>query len=287
MYKYLSSFFDEILTEPSLRMAHVSLLNDTNEKKTHSDYSQLISELPAFKFIINEYKKRTPLKSEEELIKEAKEISLSIINNEIQNMGVISLCPNPTNDMMWGMYADGQAGVCVEYNISEFSKNYMLHKVQYCESKYNDDSFAPEGMSLPYLWDYVIKTALTRKKPSWSNEEESRFIIKLYEADEIRARVPSSELRNCLLKNNHSYVELSDGSLTIEPYGSLSLGEVAKHKEVLCLKKLKKNHLKSICFGENSPKEHIERAKTIIHSDSEVRHVSLYIFSDGQMHKID
>ncbi|MFC5706936.1 DUF2971 domain-containing protein [Aeromonas eucrenophila] len=287
MYKYLSSFFEEILTSPSLKMTHVALLNDIEEEKTHENYSQLITRLPAIPLIINEYKRQFPSKSEAELIHIAKERSLQVINEEIQRKGVISLCTNPLNDMMWGLYANAQKGVCVEYDITNLCSQNELHKVTYCNSKYDIKNFHPIDKSLPYLWKFVTTTALTRKKESWSKEEEFRFIIDLHYADRIIAIKPSEELKSSLSKHKHLYEEHNDGSLTIEPYGSVDLHHIARHPEVLCLKKLNKNDIKSICFGEKAPQEHIEKAKDIITKVTELKHVELYKYINGRRTKVD
>lgn len=287
MYKYLSSFFEEILTSPSLKMTHVVLLNDIEEEKTHENYSQLITRLPALPLIIYEYKRQYPSKSEAELIDIAKERSLIIINEEIQRKGVISLCKNPLNDMMWGLYADGQKGVCVEYDITNLCSQNELHKVTYCNSKYDTKNFNPIDKSLTYLWQFVTTTALTRKKESWSNEEEFRFIIDLHYADKIIAIKPSEELKSSLSKYDHLYEKNNDGSLTIKPYGSVDLHRIARHPEVLCLKKLNKNDIKSICFGEKSPQENIDKAKEVITKDPELKHVKLYKYIDGKRTDVD
>lgn len=80
---------------------------------------------------------------------------------------ISSFSKNQSNPLMWGHYADGMRGVCIEYDIDEKD----LNKVEY-EECYSVDVLRVLARETE---DEVKKTFL-RKNPYWEYEKEYRMI---------------------------------------------------------------------------------------------------------------
>ncbi|WP_254276866.1 DUF2971 domain-containing protein [Halomonas sp. 3H] len=80
---------------------------------------------------------------------------------------ISSFSKNNSNPLMWGHYADGMRGVCIEYDIDDKD----LNKVEYKEC-YSVDVLRVLARGTE---DEVRKTFL-RKNPSWEYEDEYRVI---------------------------------------------------------------------------------------------------------------
>lgn len=84
--------------------------------------------------------------------------------NAINEYGILSLSRSPEISLMWGHYADGFRGVCIEVELSEEAAS-NLYAIDYEAdlSKLSDDD--PIGL-------------LTHKTKEWDYEQESRVLIK-------------------------------------------------------------------------------------------------------------
>lgn len=60
---------------------------------------------------------------------------LSIGQDAKKIMGICSLCESCKNDKMWGMYASGGTGYCVEYDVSDYMFNAGIFPVIYQDER--------------------------------------------------------------------------------------------------------------------------------------------------------
>jgi len=114
-----------------------------------------------------------------------KEHYLNILNEVKQKrkelFKVCSFCESPNDILMWGHYAQGHEGFCIEYNIgrwqlNEIRRNY-LHPVIYIDDIYDSTDHFNQKMSRDILNSFYPILSATRKYIQWEYEKEWRLLI--------------------------------------------------------------------------------------------------------------
>lgn len=96
------------------------------------------------------------------------------IDEYFKKVGILSLCKENTNLVMWSHYADNHKGYCVEYNLNsniinqlnfENEDEVFLMKVEYEDTPL-------DFLSLPSNFQFYLR----RKSKLWEYENEFRYI---------------------------------------------------------------------------------------------------------------
>jgi hypothetical protein len=94
-----------------------------------------------------------------------------LLTQSFAKRGVCCFSSRLDSRLMWGHYADGHRGFCLEFDIS--SEHFArLKPVTYCESC---PSFSPTGILFPNTED-ILGTAMCSKPVDWAYEQEWRLI---------------------------------------------------------------------------------------------------------------
>lgn len=101
------------------------------------------------------------------------------ISESIKNFGLVSFSETPHHLLLWGYYASGFKGMCLEFDrerleqISRF-KTEPLRKVRYSGSAYRP-LLAAEALRTDTFLDTVVEF-LSQKRTEWQHEKEWRFL---------------------------------------------------------------------------------------------------------------
>jgi hypothetical protein len=116
-----------------------------------------------------------------------------------ESFAVFSLSEDPTHLVMWAHYGAEHRGVLVAFQPSHpfIAKVGTLNKVEYCTDRVSVSSNGGvirvaghrlvEGKAVP-------PETLLRKHPAWAYEKETRLIVRLEHADEVRGRDAGEEV---------------------------------------------------------------------------------------------
>ncbi|HBG77785.1 MAG TPA: hypothetical protein DDW84_02895 [Phycisphaerales bacterium] len=129
---------------------------------------------------------------------------LNLIEQRINNFGMLSLTDNPYSFEMWCHYANGHNGILIEFNIPDKSKptlqliegvNLRAHKVKYVRDyMINMDRLYQGGNSIPF---HKIRDAIfLRKTLHWRYEREYRIIRQLTECDTYKPPAQRTSYRD-------------------------------------------------------------------------------------------
>lgn len=107
-------------------------------------------------------------------------IKTSIVNKN----GIFCLCNSFENDLLWGYYADGHKGYCVEYDIDIISKQYNYNP-NYTPLDVIDVDYPTEmpeikeknANALIQNHDEMFKLLIGSKPNNWKHEDEVRLIF--------------------------------------------------------------------------------------------------------------
>lgn len=93
-----------------------------------------------------------------------------------ENTGILCLCENCDNILMWSHYANGHKGICFQFNKKILEDKFYCKKVDYKDeyllfSEFNE-AFPRNNVEL-------IKLLLLRKSCHWKYEKEWRIIEKI------------------------------------------------------------------------------------------------------------
>lgn len=96
------------------------------------------------------------------------------VDEYFEKVGILSLCGENTNLVMWSHYADNHKGHCIEYNLnSEEINNLNFEKedeIFLFEVEYNNSPI--DFLSFPSNFQFYLR----RKSSLWNYEKEFRFI---------------------------------------------------------------------------------------------------------------
>lgn len=96
------------------------------------------------------------------------------IDEYYNKVGILSLCEENTNSVMWSHYADNHKGYCVEYNLNSNSINQLNFEnedeVFLMKVEYEDTPI--DFLSLPSNFQFYLR----RKSKLWAYENELRYI---------------------------------------------------------------------------------------------------------------
>lgn len=161
--------------------------------------------------------------------------SMSIIQSELSDLGILSFSEDFNNPLMWAHYADEHKGMVIEFDFNEpffmdslkeldgrksrFGKSYLAdcyefpEKVDYrrvMPSFERAEFSAPDSMD-GYHWEKFNRTILFTKSNDWIYEKEQRSIVKLKDADSIICKDNPYIRKQCLLDDAIQLIELKNG----------------------------------------------------------------------------
>ena len=101
-------------------------------------------------------------------------------SNRIANyLKICCFCENYTSTVMWGYYAEGHSGICIEYNTQELLSDDdirpYLHPVIYAAKRF--DSTGDYSPRKTAFGKFAALLPACHKSPDWSYEEEWRLVI--------------------------------------------------------------------------------------------------------------
>lgn len=92
---------------------------------------------------------------------------------------ICCFCENYTSTVMWGHYAEGHSGICIEYNTQELLADDdirpYLHPVIYATKRF--DSTGDYSPRKTASRKFAALLPACHKSPDWSYEEEWRLVI--------------------------------------------------------------------------------------------------------------
>ncbi|UWX60473.1 DUF2971 domain-containing protein [Chryseobacterium oranimense] len=96
------------------------------------------------------------------------------IEKYFEQVGILSLCEENTNLVMWSHYSDNHRGYCIEYNLNSNTINQLNFEnddeVFLMEVEYEDTPI--DFLSLPSSFQFYLR----RKSKLWEYENELRYI---------------------------------------------------------------------------------------------------------------
>lgn len=93
------------------------------------------------------------------------------------NIGIYSLAPNYTNELLWAHYAYNSQGFCVEYNLDILKEKYLTQKtVNEILVKY-EEKIPILNIEDVYNKDKFLQKLFATKSSAWKYEEEYRLIF--------------------------------------------------------------------------------------------------------------
>lgn len=103
-------------------------------------------------------------------------------NDKLKEMMLLSCFTQQNkNRIMWGNYADNNKGICIEYNLYDFKKDYLIkscHEVKYFSpDNYPDVTHNLLNILKSNPLDF-IESIFLNKTDDWSYEEEWRLIFR-------------------------------------------------------------------------------------------------------------
>jgi Protein of unknown function (DUF2971) len=119
-------------------------------------------------------------KSVGQLLNRPEVATLLAQSNRIANyLKICCFCENYTSTVMWGYYAEGHSGICIEYNTQELLSDDdirpYLHPVIYAAKRF--DSTGDYSPRKTAFGKFAALLPACHKSPDWSYEEEWRLVI--------------------------------------------------------------------------------------------------------------
>lgn len=161
------------------------------ESISDDDYNKIVnSENPSIelkKWVYNDPSNDSDLSFEEfsekldESIKPVVDGVYTFFNNYIKEKTLIaSFSDKYDNKGMWGIYANDNSGICIEYNFYDLDDYYLLNN--FFKPSYLDENDYPDStdalFQIPDIdYEYFFKEPFLRKTLDWSNESEWRIIL--------------------------------------------------------------------------------------------------------------
>jgi hypothetical protein len=160
--------------------------------------------------------------------------TVSVIQCERAELGILSFTEDFNNPLMWAHYADEHKGMVVEFDFHEaffmdsvkesngrksrFGKNYLADCYEFPEKvdyRRVMPSFARAELSSPesmndYHWEKFNRTILFTKANDWIYEKEQRSIVKLKDADSIICDDCEHIRKQCHSDNSIKLIKLND-----------------------------------------------------------------------------
>lgn len=104
--------------------------------------------------------------------------SITELENIAKNYSICSLSTKHDNPMLWSLYAGGNTGIAVEYDLRVLS-DWLVDEPPFSEVDYSSD--IPEffsNLSEVFDADILAKTMMATKRSEWSHEQEVRLFRK-------------------------------------------------------------------------------------------------------------
>ncbi len=125
---------------------------------------------------IHSYEAESNTKKEESLEDGIKEL--------VENIGILSMCKNPSEECMWSYYANGHKGFCIEYDAKMLWDSFVGKGIVSCvlEVSYETQRvIATMDNIRSYIQkpiDFLRKT-IASKSIRWKGEQEIRFVFNI------------------------------------------------------------------------------------------------------------
>jgi hypothetical protein len=117
-----------------------------------------------------------PLTQEQKIIKQrAIREAADTVRKRMFNKGVYCLTTNPLSQTMWGDYADGGRGFCIEYQVPQSAHQQAEPLLTYVD-------YANAPMKIRWAWidqypeHVIVELMLTYKSLEWESQKEWRII---------------------------------------------------------------------------------------------------------------
>lgn len=260
LYKYYSSYSENIFINPKLKLTPPSHLNDPFERKIPHGIEAIILESHLGRFITESQKANN--------IHDSKEHTVNTLEKTLGLIGITAMSENPGSILMWSHYADSHNGICIGYDISKINNEKMrLLEIDYSTKRFEPSDIIKDLQTLPSMIDTIIDKVVTTKSEQWSYENEHRYITKLNYANELLITVDKSEEKSAIdflesqnqnkylydsleitHKNNSTTIKAIIKN-TIDPF---SVEKLMKYKNISFYKNINQDCIKEIFIGCNS-----------------------------------
>jgi hypothetical protein len=253
LYKYLPNLGIEFFEQPTFKISPPSLLNDPFEFSFSSE----------IKIAYRNYlRKKLP----NSFVVEEEKIN-HYLNHALNSIGIISLTETHRSLLMWAHYADEHRGFCIgvdeDYleNINNIEPNNNVIpiqnrpiKIKYDTKRFDLDINHP---SFSNVLKALIMNQLTVKSDEWIYEKEYRSIVYLLNHDNIvfKGGIPRDvHIAMGFMKTINIDTQEEAEADRSHSALNIAMSALAKHKEVIFLKNIPHEKIKSVYFGHRFDK---------------------------------
>lgn len=258
LYKYLPNLGIEFFEQPTFKISPPSLLNDPFEFSFSSEVK-----IAYRSYLREKLQNSSPI--EEEKINH-------YLNHNLSSIGIISLTETHRSLLMWAHYADEHRGFCIgvdeDYleNIDHIEPNNRSIpiqnrpiKIKYDTKRFDLDFNQP---SFSNVLKALVMNQLTVKSDDWMYEKEYRSIIYLLNHDKVlfKGDVPR-DVHIAMEFMKTIDLDTQDEDVADRSHSALNIAisALAKHKEVVFLKNIPHEKIRSVYLGHRFDKNDLRQ----------------------------
>lgn len=304
LYKYMK-LREPFFTEPMIRATPLYSLNDPFEGLFNTNQLKAMNEAIEKVHGKSDYQTSDVYDEEHDLHEHA-----GLMQQDVDDLGVLSFTEDYTNPLMWAHYAEEHFGIVVEFNFSEpfftnsaiksdertfkFGENSFLgvyefpQKIMYRRElpRFNrPDMHVPKDKH-DYLYRSFKKSILFTKSNDWIYEKEHRSIVELCEADRfvcddceyIRNECSKDETIELVHDKETGKIQITFPAdyRTYQELGDESIRHEVfllscQNKSTMHFFRINPNAISAVYFGHRCEHEEIERTIRKTHSLNHLR----------------